>query len=84
MSSSSIALNWNPPAKPNGVIIQYQVQCSGGGQVLPSTVAGSQTTTTLIGLTPYTSYTCIIVARTSVGGGPGATISVTTAQDGKL
>ena len=48
------------------------------------TVMGSQTTTTLSGLLPYTSYSCSITAHTSVGGGPAATTSVTTQQDSKL
>ena len=67
--------------EPNGVITEYQLQCSGGGQVFSRTVMGSQTTTTLSGLLPYTSYSCNITAHTSVGGGPAATTSVTTEQD---
>ena len=57
----------------------------GGDQekVFSRTVMGSQTTTTLSGLLPYTSYSCNITAHTSVGGGPAATTSVTTEQDGE-
>ena len=69
--------------EPNGVITEYQLQCSGGGQVFSRTVMGSQTTTTLSGLLPYTNYSCNITAHTSVGGGPAATTSVTTEQDGE-
>ena len=69
--------------EPNGVITEYQLQCSGGGQVFNRTVMGSQTTATLSGLLPYTSYSCNITAHTSVGGGPAATTSVTTQQDGE-
>ena len=65
--------------KPNGVIIEYQLQCSGGGEIFNRTVIG--TTTTLSGLLPYTNYSCNITAHTSVGGGPAATTSVTTEQD---
>ena len=67
--------------KPNGVITEYQLQCSGSGEVFSRTVMGSQTITTLSGLLPYTSYSCNITAHTSVGGGPAATTSVTTEQD---
>ena len=87
LSSSSIILSWSAPATPNGVITEYQLQCSGGGQVFSRTVMGSQTqtqtTTTLSGLLPYTSYSCNITAHTSVGGGPAATTSLTTVQDGE-
>ena len=79
--SNSFRLTWSAPATPNGVITEYQLQCSGGGQVFSRTVMGSQTTTTLSGLLPYTSYSCSITAHTSVGGGPAATTSVTTKQD---
>ena len=81
-SSISISVSWSAPETPNGVITEYQLQCSGGGQVFNWTVMGSQTTTTLSGLLPYTNYSCSITAHTSVGGGPAATVNVTTAQDG--
>ena len=69
--------------KANGVITEYQLQCSGGGQEHRWTVNGSQTTTTLSGLLPYTNYSCSITAHTSVGGGPAATTNVVTKQDGE-
>ena len=81
-SSTSIIFSWSAPETPNGVITKYQLQCSGGEAVIQSQcVPGSQTTTTLSGLLPYTSYSCSITAHTSVGGGPAATTSVTTQQD---
>ena len=83
-SSTSITVSWSAPATPNGVITEYQLQCSGGGQVFSRTVMGSQTTTTPSGLLPYTSYSCNITAHTSVGGGPAATTSVTTEQDSEF
>ena len=67
--------------EPNGVITEYQLQCSGGGQVFNRTVM--ETTTTLSGLLPYTNYSCSITAHTSAGGGPAATTSMTTLQDGE-
>ena len=79
----SLSVTWEIPTEPNGVITEYQLQCSGGGQVFSHTVMGSQTTTTLSGLLPYTNYSCNITAHTSVGGGPAATTSVTTEQDGE-
>ena len=80
-SSTSINVIWSAPATPNGVITEYQLQCSGGGQVFNHTVM--ETTTTLSGLLPYTNYSCSITAHTSVGGGPAENTSVTTLQDGE-
>ena len=80
-TSTLIILAWSAPSTPNGVITEYQLQCSGGGQVFYRTVM--ETTTTLSGLLPYTNYSCSITAHTSVGGGPAATTSVTTLEDGK-
>ena len=77
----SLTLTWSAPSTPNGVITEYQLQCSGGGQVFSRTVM--ETTTTLSGLLPYTDYSCNITAHTSAGGGPAATTSVTTLQDGE-
>ena len=81
-NSTSVIMIWTPPVKPNGVIIEYQLQCFGGEQEYRWTVEGSQTTTTLSGLLPYTSYSCNITAHTSVGGGPAVNSAITTAEDG--
>ena len=89
-SSQSISVSWSAPVTPNGVITEYQLQCSGDNTIFDNTiftqaVMGSQTTTTLSGhgLLPYTNYSCSITAHTSAGGGPAATTSVTTLQDGE-
>ena len=79
-TSTVISLHWSSPSTPNGLITEYQLQCSGGGQVFIRTVM--ETITTLSGLLPYTNYSCSITAHTSAGGGPAATASVTTLQDG--
>ena len=79
-NSITIAFIWSAPSTPNGIITEYQLQCSGGGQVFNLTVM--ETTTTLSGLLPYTNYSCSITARTSAGEGPTATTSVITSQDG--
>ena len=84
VNSTSINVSWSAPATPNGVITEYQLQCSGGEKVLEKSMMGSQTTTTLSGLLPYTNYSCNITAHTSVGGGPSATVTSVTAQDGEL
>ena len=81
-NSKTITFIWSAPSTPNGVITEYQLQCSGGGKVFNRTVM--KTTTTLSGLLPFTNYSCSITAHTSVGGGPAATTSVTTLQDGNI
>ena len=81
--STSVSLMWNMPLEPNGVIVEYEVQCTGRGKMFLVTVTGSQTTAILTELVPYTNYSCSITAYTSVGGGPAATIIVNTEQDSK-
>ena len=80
--SKLLGLIWSAPTTPNGVITEYQLQCSGGGQVFNRTVM--ETTTTLSGLLPYTNYSCSITAHTSAGGGPEATTSVITEEDSEF
>ena len=83
-NSTSISVSWIAPATPNGVITEYQLQlCSGRGEIFSHTVIGTQMTTTLSGLLPFTNYYCNITAHTSVGGGPAATTSVTTKESSK-
>ena len=82
-TSTSLNITWSAPTTPNGVITEYQLQCSSDNTIFTWAVMGSQTTTTLSGLLPYISYSCSITAHTSAGGGPAATTSVTTLQDGE-
>ena len=84
-NSTSIVLTWSAPVKSNGVITGYTLQCrSAVGETHLMGLMSSQTTTVLSGLLPYTNYSCSITANTSVGGGPAATASVTTQQDGEF
>ena len=85
-SSKSISFTWNSPLKPNGIILKYVLQCSRLTEVPKKPnlhqFMGSQTMATLIGLHPYTNYSCNITAHTSVGGGPAVNSTVTTDEDG--
>ena len=74
-------LNWLLPVKPNGIITEYHLQCSGGGRMFSPVLNGLRNAITLSGLLPYTNYSCSITAYTSVGGGPAATATVLTKQD---
>ena len=82
-NSMSLSFMWDAPLNPNGMITHYAILCSGGGTTHVISITGSQTTGTLNSLQPYTNYSCSITAHTSVGGGPAATTSVTTLQDGE-
>ena len=84
-TSTNITLTWGPPDhdKLNGLLVEYRVQCSGRTREYNQIVNSSQNTTTLSGLLPYTNYSCNITAHNSAGGGPAATTSVTTKQDGE-
>ena len=84
-NSKSITFTWKPPQNTSGMIIitNYIFQCSVPGNEVTHNlnINSSQTTITLTGLMPYTSYYCRITALTSGGEGPAATTSVTTLQD---
>lgn len=87
ITSTSVLLSWNPPPfeSQNGHIIAYYLNITSldsGDTVLYNSVA---TSVHISGLIPYTSYTCIVAAMTSVGLGPyTTTISFTTNEDGEL
>ena len=86
VSPYSIQLSWQPPVRPNGVIVTYQVEyrVSGGDPTSPSTesvtVDGSVTSTSVSGLRPYTEYEIRLVARNLVGEVSSDWVSATTAQ----
>ena len=85
VTAMTIRFQWKQPTKSNGVIIQYYILCNTNDkQMFIYIVNGSHTTTTVSGLLPYTNYFCSITANTSVGGGPGIAISITTKQDGEI
>ena len=82
-SSSSVYLTWNPPLGnlQNGDIIGYKIRYSrrddNGSELLTN-----ETYHLLKGLGKYTWYNILVEARTKVGYGPSANISVTTSEDG--
>ena len=84
VSSNMSTFQWEAPKEPNGIITSYHLECVDGVEVFNQTANGSQTTTTLNGLHPYTNYSCDITAHTRVGEGPAACINITTKQDGSV
>ena len=86
VSSYSISFYWNPPPKnhQNGVIISYQLRV----MILETGVNFNYTTSDVFievtGLTPFTTYSCIVAAETSIGLGPFTQeYLITTPEDGK-
>ena len=76
-----LILSWSLPQKSqrNGMISGYEYMCAdlpGGPQQT------SMLNATIMGLTPFTNYTCSVKAATINGTGPEATIVATTAEAG--
>ena len=70
INSSALLLSWSKPIQPNGIIIKYTFNCS-NNLIETETINEN---TTLVGLKPYTNYTCSVRAHTAVGSGPVATM----------
>ena len=71
-SARRLYIAWDPPAaaEQNGIIISYIVNITGvetGERVQLITQSQSVNVT---GLTPYTTYLCIVAASTAIGPGP--------------
>ena len=65
------------------MIISYTVTCIDDGGSVSGTVFTSNFTATIGGLSPYSVYTCSIVASTIIGNSPGTTLNFTTATGGE-
>ena len=97
-SPSQPSASWSAPIPKNGIITGYSVYCNtSANQSYPEQVIGSNVPTirsvvngttlavTLIGLNPYTQYSCYVTANTSVGqGSPSTILTVQTTQSGNI
>ena len=80
ITSTSITLSWDVPATPNGILTTYILSYGKETVVLH----GSNSSYAVQDLEEYTVFMFSIRARTRVGqAGPAATLTVSTAQDGK-
>ena len=74
-SARRLYIAWDPPAaaEQNGIIISYIVNITGveTGEQLQLTAQSQSVNVT--GLTPYTTYFCIVAASTAIGPGPFST-----------
>lgn len=87
VSSEEILLKWDlpPPQHQNGIIIGYIVNITALETGTITQMLTPYQNMTLYSLRPFTTYSCIVAARTSVGLGPFSTIiNIQTLEDGKI
>uniref|UniRef100_A0A8D2MUT7 Phosphatidylinositol phosphatase PTPRQ n=1 Tax=Zonotrichia albicollis TaxID=44394 RepID=A0A8D2MUT7_ZONAL len=76
LSTTSVMLSWDPPVKPNGIIIHYDLNLFG-----PERNSSFSTTNNFIileDLLPFTLYSIYAAARTIKGPGPSAVLQFYT------
>ena len=88
-SSMTLSAIWMVPVPANGEISVYTINCAEteSGTVVPAfSVNAPSTSTTLMGLTAYTEYSCVISATTGAGEGDpsGAQVARTDEDSKKL
>ena len=84
-SSESIILVWEPPSPEdqNGLIVGYTINITDLETGERYQCLSTSTNITIGSLTPFTTYICIIAARTNIGIGPFSTVvTVQTLEDG--
>ena len=84
-SSRMSTLSWDPPdlEDRNGNIIGYVIKITNSRTNETWQYTSNTTALTLSTLSPYTTYYCIVAARTSVGTGPFTTVlSLETSPEG--
>jgi hypothetical protein len=85
---TSAELSWTPlpPEQHNGIITGYTVKVVGPDSAAPRLILipdASATSVVVSGLRPFTVYTFVVSAMTTVGTGPAANITSTTPQGGQ-
>ena len=84
VTSTSITLTWSAPLQLNGVITGYRTKCSVEDESHTDELPDSAMSHTVMGLRPFTLYTCEVAALNVEGEGPPAVLSVLTKQDGNI
>ena len=79
---TSVILQWQPPAQPNGIITAYKIIAISTQQTV--VLNGSNTGFTFCGLQPSQQVNYTISASTVAGEGPTVNIAVTTAEKSEL
>lgn len=81
LSSTSVLLSWDPPVKPNGAIISYDLTLQGPSE--NSSFVTSDNYVILEELSPFTLYSFFTAARTIKGLGPSSVLFFYTDESGK-
>ena len=77
---TSVILQWQPPAQPNGIITAHKITAINTQQTV---IANSSITSyTFCGLQPSQLVSYTISASTEAGEGPTASVSITTIRQG--
>ena len=75
-TANSLYLSWDEPDEPNGNITEYRYSChiTNNMAVVVQEQAGLMPNVTsaiitggMVGITPFTSYTCLVFASTALG-----------------
>ena len=87
-SPNTLSASWMTPDPANGIITGFTISCNTPGVMLPPllvVIDESSVSTTLMDLTAFTEYVCVISANTSAGEGPPSNSDTAmTDEDGKL
>lgn len=81
LSSTSVLLSWDPPVKPNGAIISYDLTLQGPSENY--SFVTSDNYVILDELSPFTLYSFFAAARTIKGLGPSSVLFFYTDESGK-
>ena len=84
-SARSVYIAWDPPAseEQNGIVISYIVNITGVETGERLQLISQSQSVNVTGLTPYTTYLCIVAASTAIGPGPFSTqITIRTPEAG--
>ena len=81
-SMTSVILQWQPPAQPNGIITAYKITAMNTQQTV--IVNSSITSYTFCGLQPGQLVSYTISASTEAGEGPTVNITATTQEKGEF
>ncbi|XP_071622442.1 phosphatidylinositol phosphatase PTPRQ [Heliangelus exortis] len=72
LSTTSVMLSWDPPVKPSGIIINYDLNLFGPEK--NNSFSATNNFIILEDLVPFTLYNIFVAARTVKGRGPSATL----------
>ena len=78
INATTVSVVWDPPLFPNGIILNYTIDVQASGSAPFITRVSADTSETLGGLDPATTYTVTVRGLTSGGLGEPASLVVTT------